>query len=69
MKSLRRKKYSYGVGFTTMASLASGKLAFFIVDSMLEQCERDRFLRTDFSIAAVDGRHCRLCIRTLAFSG
>lgn len=52
-----------------MVSLVSGKLGAVNLDSMLEQCGRERMLKKTFWLTVVDGQHRRSCIqgRTVSF--
>lgn len=52
----------------TVAVPAPVKLSAVTVHSMLEQLEKDRFLKTNFSLTIVDGPHRPFCIRKLAAS-
>lgn len=49
----------------TGASLSSEKVGAANVDSMLDHCEKKRFLKKSFSLAVVDGHQRRSCIQIL----
>lgn len=52
-----------------MARVSFGKFDAVNFDSLLENFEKERFLKNCFSLAVVDGRQRRLCILMLATSG
>lgn len=51
-----------------VAGLSSTKLSFLNFDSALEQSSTERFLKENFSLAVVDGRHRHLCSQKLISS-
>lgn len=52
----------------TVASTASGKFWSVNIGSMLEEPGKERFLKSDLSLAIADGRHRLPCIRKLSTS-
>lgn len=68
MEFLRSNSHEYDVWLMTVAILASGKLVSVRVDCMPKKRSLERFLKTDFWLATVDGRRRRYFIRKLACS-
>lgn len=68
MQSLRTNKYQYSAGLMTVASHVSDRFNSMKLANMLELRERDRFLRSNFSLDIVYCCHLCSCIRKLADS-
>lgn len=64
----RTNMYPCGDELMTVPSAAPGKLGFVNLDSVFEQRRRDSFIRIDFLLTIVEGRHQLFCIRKLATS-
>lgn len=56
-ESLRTSKHQHGVRLMSEASSVLEKLVYADVDSMLEQCEKEAFFKTSFSLNIADGGH------------
>lgn len=67
--SLRASKYQEGTALRTVASSSSGAFGAVSVYSKSEHREKERFLKGNFSLTVVDGRHCRSCTHKLATYG
>lgn len=68
LKFQRANKYQYGSEFITVANPSSRSLGAVNVGSMLEHCEKKRFLKDNFSLADVDGEYHHLRTLKLATS-